>query len=87
LPECEPTPTRMASIVMAGALHVLRALTIPLLPERPLWDILWFASMILIAVTIYSALIAAFQRCLPSYEPLKEIAEAITESKRWTMIS
>jgi lipopolysaccharide exporter len=72
-------PPLTASILMGGALYGLKALTIPLLPGRPVWDILWFACMILTGVAIYSAFIAIFQRCLPNYEPLKGIAEAIKE--------
>ena len=72
-------PPLMASIVMAGALYVLRALTIPLLTRRPLWDILWFVCMILLGVAVYFALVAVFQWCLPNYQPLKGIAEAIKE--------
>jgi lipopolysaccharide exporter len=72
-------PPLMASILMAGALYGLRALVIPLLRGRQLWDVLWFACMILIGAAIYFALIAVFQRCIPNYQPLKGIAEAIKE--------
>ena len=72
-------PPLMASILMASALHGFRALTIPLLPGRHLWDILWFVCMLLIGVAIYFILVMVFQRCLPNYQPFKGIAEAIKE--------
>jgi lipopolysaccharide exporter len=72
-------PPLIASILMAGALYGLRVLIIPLLPGSHLWDILWFVCMILSGAIIYFALIALFQRCLPNYQPMKGIAEAIKE--------
>lgn len=72
-------PPLIASILMAGALYGVRALTIPLLPGRHLWDILWFVCMLLIGVAIYFSLVIVFQRCLPNYRPFKGMAEAIKE--------
>ena len=72
-------PPLMASILMAGALYGVRALTIPLLPGRHLWDILWFVCILLIGVAIYFVLVIVFQRCLPNYQPFKGIVEAIKE--------
>lgn len=72
-------PPLMASAIMAGALFGLRTLTLPLLPARHVWDVLWFACMILAGVALYCSVILGFHRVLPDYRPLKGIARTITE--------
>jgi O-antigen/teichoic acid export membrane protein len=72
-------PPLTASALMAGALFGLRMLTLPLLPGRHVWNVLWFACMILAGVAVYFALLLAFQRHLPNYGPLKGIAKTLME--------
>ncbi len=70
-------PPLAASMLMAGALWGLRALTLPLLPGLHLVDILWIVCMILTGGAIYLALVAALQLLFPGFRPLTGIAEAL----------
>lgn len=72
-------PPLLASILMAGAIHGLRALTLPLLPGTHLWDILWFGCMILVGIAVYVSLILLIQRYLPGYQPLEGIAGGLRD--------
>jgi O-antigen/teichoic acid export membrane protein len=71
------SPPLIASALMAAALAGLRFLTVPLLPARHIWHVLWFAGMILAGAAIYVALIFLFQRWLKNYTPLNRIARII----------
>jgi len=70
-------PPLLASLVMAGAIYLLRTLTVSLLLGHSLWNIPWLVCMILVGAGIYAVIIAAFQWCLPDYRPLGGIAKAI----------
>jgi O-antigen/teichoic acid export membrane protein len=71
------SPPLIASALMAVALAGLRLLTLPSLPARHIWHVLWFGGMILAGAAIYVALIFLFQRRLKNYTPLNRIARII----------
>jgi lipopolysaccharide exporter len=73
------TPPMIASALMAGALYGMRVLTLPLLPQGHVWDILWLLCLILAGAAVYFALITLFQRWLPDYRPLKGITKALKD--------
>jgi O-antigen/teichoic acid export membrane protein len=72
-------PPLAASLLMAGALWGLRALTLPLLPGEHLMDILWIVCMILAGGAVYVTLLGALQLFVPDFQPLKGIAEALRD--------
>jgi PST family polysaccharide transporter/lipopolysaccharide exporter len=73
------SPPLIASALMMGSLAVLRLLTLPLLPGRHVWHVLWFGCMIVIGITIYFAAIYAFQRRWPDYQPLSRVARFLVD--------
>ena len=72
-------PPLAASLLMAGALWALRALTLPLLPGEHLWDILWIASMILAGGAVYAIVLGLLQYFVPDFRPLKGLFEALRD--------
>jgi lipopolysaccharide exporter len=73
------SPPLIASVLMIGVLIGLKLVTLPLVPRQHVWDILWFAGMILTGVAIYFAIICIFQRRLKNYQPLSGIARILME--------
>ena len=61
------SPALIASLLMAGALAGLRALTLPLVPNPHSWNIVWFAGMILLGIVIYLGALFLIRRRLPAY--------------------
>jgi len=72
-------PPMGASLLMAGALWGIRTLTLPLLPERHLLDIVWILCMIPAGGVVYVTLLGALQLFVPDFRPFKGIAEALRD--------
>jgi O-antigen/teichoic acid export membrane protein len=72
-------PPLGASLLMAGALWGIRALTLPLLPGQHLLDIVWILCMILTGGAVYVTFLGALQLILPTFRPFRGIAEALRD--------
>lgn len=72
-------PPLAASLLMAASLWGLRFLTLPLLPGKQVWDVLWIGCMILAGGILYCAFLLVLQRFVPGFRPLEGIAAALRD--------